>query len=112
MKKFLEWIRKYWWAVVSGIGAIAAVIIGLSYERKKIQALKTKAAKAEVEVSAASHEAKEEVHLEREAALAQKEGVVDDAIADTNAKIEAYRNELESLPDDRVAAGFNSLYGR
>jgi uncharacterized protein HemX len=106
--------KKYALWVLGGLVAILAVILGISYERQKIQKLKQKSLEGQrlrLEKEAAAAKALRDVALQREEKLANEETKIDKRIEAIDEEIAAVQDEVEEMSTDEMVDEFNSLYG-
>lgn len=108
-------IKKYALWILGGIVAVAAILLGISYERKKIHLMKQKSLEGQqlrLEKEAAAEKALRDVSLQREKELAKEEVKVDKRIENIDEKIAATKDEVREMSTDEMVDEFNSLYSR
>lgn len=106
----MEKFKKYVLWVFGGLSAILAILIGLSYERRKISRLKDQVEISRLERNVVRAETKKEIALEREKSLER----IDSASGDKIDAIEKKLREVEKFTQEATSAqisdGFNSRY--
>lgn len=106
----MEKFKKYALWVLGGIVVILAAILGISYERQKIQKLKRQAELAKADKQIAVAKALKDVALQKEKELSKKDDKIGERVEDIEKEIETVKKKTKELNDDQVVGEFNSLY--
>lgn len=110
MKKF----KKYALWILGGVAAVVAIILGISYERKKIHLMKQSSWEGQqlkLEKEAAAAKALRDVSLQQEKKLANKETEIDKRVEVIDEKIAVVQDNVKGMDTDEMVNEFNSLYG-
>lgn len=110
MKKAMDWLKKYGWMVLVGIAGILATILGVKYERKKIEALKRETTLAKVKSDISVAEYQKEAAKKADKILLEKENVLDETIKEDEDEIIEVRKKAEKTTGSDIADEFNRRY--
>jgi uncharacterized protein YlxW (UPF0749 family) len=104
-------IKKYALWILGGLVVILGIILGLSYEREKIQKLKREAKRTKADKQIAVAQALREVALQEEKKLAKKDEAIDQRVKDIEEQIAEVQESTKEMTTDEMANEFNTLYG-
>ena len=112
MKKVVDWVKKYGWMVLVGIGGILAAILGVKYEREKIAALKREVSIAKVKGDIKVEEYKKDEAKKADVELEKKDSSIGDKIKEDKDAIQDARESAKDITGDAISDYINSRYGK
>jgi predicted Holliday junction resolvase-like endonuclease len=111
MKKAIAWIKKNAWVVLGAIVAVLAVILGVKYEKRKVDKLKGQIKLAEVKSANAVDTGTKEAAKKYETRLEVEDNKAVENISQMAKDIKEVRENVEKLQGSKIANEFNNLYG-